>query len=303
MGTAGRIGWGAVACLVLAGCGSTVAPADPSRDPVDAATSDVTASAAAAADLTAEVVQYRRDAQRDVVQVKVTNNGDVPVQVDRVELATTTFVTPVAEDKDSLVGPGLSVDLTVPLGEAACDSDSDSDDSDSDDGDADDGDADPGAHTATLLVDGADLTLPVDDAVLQEVRSQRCALAAVGEVVTFAWEPVWTDGGVVRGEPALAGTLVATPVGQTTAVVSVSGATTLFTVAEPVQATLAGEPVDLTVVTTVTRCDPHAVAEDKKGYLFPVAVQVPDAEPVLVEVAVPVPERVALQDLIERTCY
>jgi hypothetical protein len=34
-----------------------------------------------------------------------------------------------------------------------------------------------------------------------------------------------------------------------------------------------------------------------------VAVQVPGSEPVLVEVAVPVPERVALQDLIERTCY
>lgn len=289
MGTAGSLGWGVVACLALVGCGAAGSVPDAARE--TASTSSPTAPAAATPDLSAEVVQYRRDAQRDVVQVKVTNHGDVAVQVGRVELATTTFVAPVAEDKDSLVGPGLSVDLTVPLGEAACDND------------GSEGDTDPGAHTATLLVDGADLALPVDDAVLQEVRSQRCALAAVGEVVTFAWEPVWTDGGVVRGEPALVGTLVATPVGDATGVVSVSGATTLFTIAEPVQATLEDDPVDLAVLTTVTRCDPHAVAEDKKGYLFPVAVQVPDGEPVLVEVAVPVPERVGLQDLIERTCY
>lgn len=289
VGTAGSLAWGVVASLALAGCGAAGSVQDAAQNGVS--TPAGTATAAGEPDLSAEVVQYRRDAQRDVVQVKVTNHGDVPVQVDRVELATTTFVAPVAEDKDSLVGPGLSVDLTVPLGEAACDND------------GDDGDADPGAHAATLLVDGADLTLPLDDAVLQEVRAQRCALAAVGEVVTFAWEPVWTDGGVVRGEPALVGTLVATPVGGATSVVSVSGATTLFTVAEPVEATLADDPVDLAVLTTVTRCDPHAVAEDKKGYLFPVAVQVPGSEPVLVEVAVPVPERVALQDLIERTCY
>jgi hypothetical protein len=290
VGTAGLTGWGVVVCLALAGCGSAGSASGPSPDGPSVTGTAVASPAAAEPDLTAEVVQYRRDAQRDVVQVKVTNHGDVPVQVDRVELATTTFVAPVAEDKDSLVGPGLSVDLTVPLGEAACD--------------ADEGAAtDPADHTATLVVDGTDLTLPVDDVVLQEVRSQRCALAAVGEVVTFAWEPVWSDGGVVRGEPALVGTLVATPAGDGTSVVSVSGATTLFTIAEPVQATLEDDPVDLAVLTTVTRCDPHSVAEDKKGYLFPVAVQVPGSEPVLVEVAVPVPERVALQDLIERTCY
>ena len=48
------------------------------------------------------------------------------------------------------------------------------------------------------------------------------------------------------------------------------------------------------MVLSVTRCDPHAVAEDKKGYLLPVRVSVDGAEAVLVEVAVPVPERAPL---------
>ncbi len=86
---------------------------------------------------------------------------------------------------------------------------------------------------------------------------------------------------------------------------AVEGATTLFTVAEPSSAELpAGTtgPVRLDVVLSVTRCDPHAVAEDKKGYLMPVRVSVDGADEVLVEVAVPVPERPPLQDLIDRTC-
>jgi hypothetical protein len=255
-----------------------------------------TAEQTEAPDLTAELVQYRRDAQRDVVQVKVTNHGDRPVLVERVTVTTTTFVAPVTAAKDSMVGAGLSVDLTVPLGQPAC-------------GPLDaTAAAEParptGDHVVDLGVDGRTVSLPVGDALLQELLARRCALAAVGEVVTLAWRPVWTDGGVVRGERALVGTLVATPVrGGEPFEVSVEGATTLFTVTEPVAARAQdGAPVELQVRTTVTRCDPHAVAEDKKGYLFPVTVQRDGQDPVLVEVAVPVPERVALQDLIGRTC-
>ncbi len=249
--------------------------------------------------LAAEVVQYRRDAQRDVVQVKVTNLGEAPAHVTHVRLESDTFADPLEADKDSTIGPGLSADLTVPLAEPACD-----------------GPADPAPAVAHLTLGdgtgGSDVVTveteqqaPGAD-VLATVRDERCAVLAVTDVVALTVTPGWTDAGPVGGEPALRGTLDVTPLpAAPDLTVWVEGATTLFTVAGRSTATLpagGAEPVALDVVLTVTRCDAHAVAEDKKGYLLPVRVAVGGAEPVLVEVPVPVPERAPLQDLIDRTC-
>ncbi|WP_380164417.1 hypothetical protein [Jannaschia sp. R86511] len=259
--------------------------ADASAGPGADAGADLAADLAA--DLSAEVVQYRRDAQRGVVQVKVTNGGDRTLQVSRVTVDSPTFVTPAAADKDSALGAGLSVDLTVPLGEPACGGQVGA----------------AGEHTALVEVDGTTVTLPVAGRVLEQVRDQRCAEADVAGVVDLAWQPTWQDADEVDGEPGLRGRLVATPTaGDVPVDLAVGDATTLFTVDEPVAATVTGDAVVLEVTVTVTRCDAHAVAEDKKGYLFPVRVRVDGAEEVLLEVAVPVPERAALQDLIDRTC-
>ena len=246
---------------------------------------------ATGATLSASVVQYRRDAQRGVLQVKVTNAGATPVHVTHVRLESSTFVAPVEADMSSRIGPGVSADLTVPLGEVVCD-----------DGAADDG----GTHRVRLEVDGTSVVLPVDNAVLGPVRAERCVAKAVGEQVDLVVVRTWSDAGEVRGEPVLRGAVVATPrPGATDLALAVEGATTLFTVVQPSTALLAAgatEPAALDVLLSVTRCDPHAVAEDKKGYLLPVRVSVDGAAAVLVEVAIPVPERAPLQDLIDRTC-
>ena len=158
----------------------------------------------------------------------------------------------------------------------------------------------------TLEVDGATVELPVGDEVLGPLAAERCAVLAVSEQVGLTVAPGWVDAGEVRGEPVLRGTVVATPrPGAGSLRLAVEGATTLFTVAEPSAVELAAGAtgaVTLDVVLSVTRCDPHAVAEDKKGYLLPVRVSVDGAAEVLVEVAVPVPERAPLQDLVDRTC-
>ncbi len=284
--------------MLSAGC--VAGPGD--EGPAAGATSDgaspetSTSPPVSAADLTAEMVQYRRDAQRGVVQVKVTNHGGAAVRVQRVEVVSGTFITPAVADKDSTVGAGLSVDLSVPLAEPRC-ADDDAEGTDATDADSTD------EHLAVLVVDGTTVELPVDDRVLEEVRAQRCAEAAVGELVGAAWQPTWEDAGVVDGEPSLRGHLVLTPTSSVPVTAAVEGATTLFTIQERAEAMLEGRPETLDVVVTVTRCDPHSVAEDKKGYLFPVRVTPDGGEETLVEIAVPVPERGALQDLIERTCY
>ncbi len=240
-------------------------------------------------DLTASVEQYRRDAQRGVLQVKVTNGGDAPVHVTRVRLDTPTFTGPVEADKDSRVAPGVSADLTVPLGDPACPPV-----------------AQDQQHTVTLEVDGSTVELPVGSEVLGPVAVERCTALAVAEQVGLSVADGWVDAGEVRGKPVLRGAVLATPrPGAGDLALTVEGATTLFTVAEPSQGSLpAGSttPVTVGVTLSVTRCDPHAVAEDKKGYLLPVRVSVDGAQAVLVEVAVPVPERAPLQDLVDRTC-
>lgn len=241
-------------------------------------------------DLTAEVVQYRRDAQLGVVQVKVTNGGDEAVRVARVALESSTFLETAYQNKNSRIGPGLSVDLTVPLVDPAC------------------GGAGDGGHRVGLQIDGNGVWLPLEATVLEAVRDTRCAEIAVGELVQLGFEGRWEDAEEVGGEPALSGRLVVAPEpGAGPFAISLAGATTLFTVAEPVTAELSGQgpaadPVLLDVVLTVTRCDAHAVAEDKKGYLFPVRVQEPGAAEVVVEVAVPLTRRAPLQELISRSC-
>lgn len=229
--------------------------------------------------------------------------------MERVEVVSTTFVSPPAADKDSTVGAGSSVDLVVPLAEPACTGAEETGGVDlaTEEAGAEEaaGPAASTGHTAVLVVDGATVELPVEDRVLQQVRSQRCAEAAVGDVVDLAWRPGWDDVGEVDGEPGLRGRLVASPVATDVPVeLTVGAATTLFTVDGPVTATVVDDPVVLEVAVTVARCDPHAIAEDKKGFLFPVRVRVrvDGGDEVVVEVAVPIPERVALQDLIDRTC-
>ena len=240
-------------------------------------------------------MQYHRDAQRDVLQVKVTDEGPAPVHVRHVRLDTTTFTAPVEVDKDSVVAPGLSADLTLPLGEVTCDDD-----------EAAAAPAAPAAHAVTLEVEGVVVRLPVSDEVLGPIARRRCEVLAVTGQVDLALGSRWLDAGDVGGEPALLGTVVGTlRPGAGPVRLTVDGATTLFPVAEPASAELpmgATAPATLAVLLTVTRCDPHAVAEDKKGYLMPVRISVDGATQVLVEVAVPVPERAPLQDLIGRAC-
>ena len=212
------------------------------------------------------------------------------MRVTGVRLDTPTFTGPVEAAKDSVIGPGVSADLTLELGGAACDHT----------------DQVLEEHVATVEVEGRAVELVVAPDVLRAVRDERCRVLAVTDRVALAVAPGWDDAGEVRGEPALRGTVVATPrAGAGDVVLSVEGATTLFTVAEPVELALppgTREPGELPVVLTVTRCDAHAVAEDKKGYLLPVRVSLDGADEVLVEVAVPVPERGPLQQLVDRTC-
>ncbi len=296
--------------LLLAGCTAAADGAAPPSDSPSAPSPDPSPVAVGATELGAALVQYRRDAQRDVLQVKVTNPGEEPVTVRRVQLDSATFTAPVVADKDSVVGPGLTVDLTVDLPGAACDG----------------RDEAPVAVELTVLdAAGEEHVVRLDTArggaggttgsladgsgadVLAEVQARRCAAITVAEHVRLSTDPEWVDGGPLPdGTPTLLGALVAEPVpGGGPVALVVQGATTLFTFVTAADASLAAgaeETVRLPLRVRVTRCDPHAVAEDKKGYLVPVRASLDGAEPLLVEVAVPVPERAALQGLIDASC-
>lgn len=231
-------------------------------------------------------MQYRRDEQRDALQVKVTNEGPEPVLVSRVGLSTPTFRAAVEQDKDSVIAPGLSVDLTLPLGEPDCDASL------------------AAEATVTLDVDGRAVQLPVVTDVLSRINVRRCQVESVNEVVSLSLAPDWTAT-EFQGRPSVTGRLlIAAGARPETTTVTVDGATTLFTVAEPQRADVpvGAGPLTLPVHLVMTRCDAHAVAEDKKGYLLPVDVAVAGRPAIRVEVPVPVPDREPLQALVDRTC-
>ena len=71
-------------------------------------------------DLAVQVLQYRRDEDRAVVQAKVTNDGDSPARIERIELVAPGFdgVGPVQAQTD--LAPGDVVDLPTPYGEPVC---------------------------------------------------------------------------------------------------------------------------------------------------------------------------------------
>lgn len=269
------------AALVVTGCSDpSAATAGPAGSAVPSATSPQPSG------LSATVVQYRRDQERDVLQVKVTNGGTSPVKVGRVSLDSGAFRAPVVEEKDATIAAGVSVDLTLPLGAAAC------------------GAERVPLDVVMLDVDGRSVVLPVVGEELDQIRDRRCELQAVLRLVGLGMAPDWTAT-EVGGRPGVTGALEVSPRGGADDVtVSVEGATTLFTIVEPAAVELeeGSAAVTLPLTLVVARCDPHAVAEDKKGYLMPVRVVVAEAPAVLVEVPVPVPERAPLQTLLDRSC-
>ena len=212
----------------------------------------------------ADVQQFRRDAERRVVQVALTNVAPNAVTVEQLALSTPGFVEMPPTPTDTVLRPGERTNFPVPHGDTHCDAEAT---------------VSPAVALVTVrTADGArstiSLSLASGEEDLERVRAKDCTQQAVRRAVRLALEDWRLEQDA--GEHVLRGVLRLSR-GDTTEAVAVDGfgGNVLYTIraAGPASAPLvtlpAGQPeAVLPVEVRATRCDPHALAESKQSYVF-----------------------------------
>jgi len=248
---------GATVALAMSGCAPLSGPAD----------------TALPSGISISVYQTRTDVAERRLEVAVRNDTERVLTITGLVFDSPQFAAPVRWVKDSTrIRPGTEVDLPVLLADASCTDE---------------------RPVATVTLDyslegaqsGTAVTQPVDRIDrLPELELEDCIavdVAAIAEITPPAALRFGTAAGV---ELALIDLAVApTGAGGSLLIDSVLS-TTLLEVADPgVGAGLDELPLDLTVdsddadsVLTVAmlpgRCDPHSIAEDKRGTIVPLSV-------------------------------
>ncbi len=243
--------------------------------------------------------QTRPDYAIRQLELKVANDSAAPLTVLTVELHSSRFSTPVRFDRPQRVPVGAARDLPVRLSEPTCLE---------------------GAPVDEVLIefqleDGrtGTSTQAIDDtSTLDRITAEDCLAVAVAEHAAIAGpaEAAWTAG--ARASAVLDFTV--TPTGTAgTLTISAVRATVLLSLADEAGAAIDEQSVNLVVddpsATAVmqvrvlpARCDPHAIAEDKRGTFFPVDVAVTDGPSGTIDVPVSDAVRASLYEYIADWC-
>ncbi len=267
----------ALAALLVAGCAETAVPAE---SPLPAG-------------IALEIIQQRSDVADRAVQIRVVNGSAVDLVVTRVELLDARFAAPQPRDRISPVPAGRAVDLRVGLPDAVC---------------GDEHDAAGGPQVRLELADIGTVTAPAADVldVLGPIHARECFAArvsaiAVVEVVGFTpsapGEPATMTVGVqpVGGD----GTLELVELRETNLLRMPGSAGTAHALGVVVRGD--GAPFELAVPLLPTRCDPHAVQEDKRGTVFGLGVRLDGVDGVI-ELASPPALRADILDWVAAWC-
>ena len=280
----------AVALVALtAGC---AASADSSSDvPPAVAPATTTLSAGptvpAVPGIEAEAVRQRTDeAIGDQVQVRITDSGDEPFTVTSVALDSPGFVPVPPREAATVFSPGRTIDLPVKFGEPVCDVA-----------------AEPAAARLTVVrPDGSseDLRVPLAAEIMTRIHAEECAVLAVLDVVDVEVVDLADEDDALTTQLRLTRRSGDEPV----AVARVGRSVILDVTGEELPAELAGDEDELStpLVFTSATCDPHALAETKKPYVFPLEVTVGDGEPVIMDLPVDDDLRAGLERLVDRVC-
>nr|WP_297426554.1 hypothetical protein [uncultured Actinotalea sp.] len=272
---------------LLAACAASGAPSagTPTRAVVDGV----------AEDLAAEIRQSRSDWGVRRVQVRLRNDGDAPVDVATATLTTSVVSDPVTSDpaRGRPVPPGRYRDFPVDLGPPVCPEQ----------------DA-PSAEVVVRTADGGEARLTPQDPQghLRRVNAEDCAEQRVRAAVRLELGPdvaaeerdgrligaltltaTSTDPDVEAGVTRVDGTVLLSPLGATAW--------------EPAElAALAGRPGTARLEFLPGRCDPHAVAEDKRGTFLPVHVSLDGVPQPTVYLPAPDPLRGRIYDHLAAAC-
>lgn len=267
--------------VMLSGCGGPGEPAEPSSRPPYG--------------VSVSLAQWRSDEPAHALEVAVRNTTDTPVYFADVQLISPSFKILPPESKDATIGHTERTDLRIPYGEANCSPK-----------------GLPEVRPATVLArvrTGSEplrrvvFPVPHPDPLLARLLHDECSAFLVRQAADIAFGPVWKrDGDLMRG------TLVLTRRGAgKVAVGSVDGTTHYMVTpargSKPLVVLEAGATrAEAPVALSPGRCDPHAFAEAKKAFLFPVRASVDGGEERVVIVQPPADRQKQLIDYALQVC-
>lgn len=215
----------------------------------------------------------------------VSNDRDQDLQVSTIQLDTALFEAVPPQDREARLRAGDRMAMPLRFGEPRCDA---------------------GAGEPSLLVaevDGEEVRVALEERpsnLLAALHESECAAAAVLADVELRLGDAWqlTETRTVAGELQV----TQREDGVTATVEGVRG-NVIFTVrtdeTEPVVEVSDDQPSSAAgVAITASRCDPHALIEYKRTFIFTASVRVGDDEPVEVDVPAEGDARRVLEDLL-----
>lgn len=226
------------------------------------------------------LAQWRSDEAARRIQLAVRISADAPVYFADVQLVTPSFATLAPEKADVTLRKTKRTDIPLHFGKADCPSSGPPE-------------VRPATVVARLRAGEEPLRrvvfeIPHPDPLLARLLREECAEHAVRQAAHIAFGPEWT-----RTGDAMRATLTLTRRGRGTVTVHGIDRTSHY-IAAPATG---GEPLIVldaaagsaraAVEITPGRCDPHAFAEAKKAFLFPVQVSVDGGEQHVVTVTPP----------------
>jgi hypothetical protein len=280
---------GLVLALAAAGCGSDGGSGTAGPPTSEAAPASTVAALPAVPGIAAEAVQQRTDAAiGGQVQVRITDTGAAPFTVTAVQLDTPGFGSLPATAMTAGYAPGRTIDLPTPFGAVDCSVG-----------------VDPvGARVSVLRPDGTaeQLLVPLTGDTMAQVHEAACAVEAVLAVVDIGVEDLADAGQTMTADVVLTRRTGDEPV----EIARLGGSVVLEPVPDAVElpVTLAPGERELRIPVTfdAARCDPHALAETKKPFVFPLAVIVGDGGSVPVPLPLDDGQKRQLEELLARAC-
>lgn len=250
-----------------------------------------------------EVLQGRTDYTSGTLVIRVVNESDADLELSRASLAWPGFAGAAVWDRGTTVRAGTTVDLRAPVPEVQC-------------GGANDAaETEPTADLSVL--DGSrrgTVTVPVTDplATLDRLHGAGCITAGVDRVATISVSPPVIEGNGRSSVAVLGLTVVPTGADGRVEFGAVSSTPLLHPdpAAYPTTESwlldlavdAASGPVTTELRIVPARCDAHAIAEDKVGTVFDIAVRLPDGTSGDYRFIQPDDIREALLDYVRTTC-
>ncbi|AWB94961.1 hypothetical protein DCE93_04210 [Agromyces badenianii] len=226
--------------------------------------------------LSVRVQQGRLDIEAQRLVVRLENDGDEPVTVERLEVVAPTLTPGMVRDEPFEVAPGNALQIRLPLSASECGTDAGSE---------------TPAPEATILLQVATTSgrasseLIADDphGTLARIANSECLAESVDRVAALQMpEHLRSTGSGIARRAFIDVDIVPEASGDGSFTIDRVYGTTLLNAEDGVdwplgtQVAAGGDPVTISLPVRPARCDAHAIADDKRGTILPFEIRTSD---------------------------